>query len=151
MFQSTHPHRVLPLESRYGPPNPCFNPRTRIGCYIPMWFQVPLWLTFQSTHPHRVLHDVLRSPRPCFAFQSTHPHRVLLRLLCGDVSRYMFQSTHPHRVLRPGGVRMPAESGFNPRTRIGCYLPLGPPPLSRLAFQSTHPHRVLHNRISGNS
>ena len=97
---------------------------------------------FQSTHPRRVrpivAHDIVR----CSWFQSTHPRRVRPApcnyILCGR----KFQSTHPRRVRLCSTKQSATTIRFNPRTHVGCDLPM--PTLTSFSapFQSTHPRRV---------
>ena len=143
-FQSTHPRGVRPQ----GRLQPCqhqgFNPRTRVGCDVPVaghcrcvagsfnprtrvgCDETVLYVAadgtlFQSTHPRGVRPQMVATmPRPK-PFQSTHPRGVRQAgpfVSCGEEG---FQSTHP-RGVRP----MPPSShtgtlwSFNPRTRVGC-------------------------------
>ncbi|MHB9293884.1 hypothetical protein Holit_03003 [Hollandina sp. SP2] len=63
--------------------------------------------------------------------------------IVGSVSTMVFQSTHP-RGVRPAVAAASAvsETGFNPRTRVGCDIPEKWEYDTTGKFQSTHPRGV---------
>ena len=75
----------------------CFNPRTRVGCDVP--------------------NSQLKSKT---LFQSTHPCGVRLASYVPPDAVIMFQSTHPCGVRPQQSPQNNAQTGFNPRTRVGC-------------------------------
>ena len=130
LFQSTHPRGVRLSQAMSCKWAKGFNPRTRVGCDIPVLENHGGWKTFQSTHPRGVRLKVcvtyLLYPSE---FQSTHPRGVRLPgvmkgLFSTDVSihapawgatrpaplpywsRWKFQSTHPRgvRLVREGSL-----------------------------------------------
>ena len=103
---------------------------------------------FQSTHPHGVRQLARFWARSRPRFQSTHPHGVRLpRTRLTNINYYVsihapawgatygvlsllmrmpkFQSTHPHGVRQINSLaELKARTRFNPRTRMGCDLPM---------------------------
>ena len=167
-FQSTHPRGVRRLPWHpYWCSWPCFNPRTRVGCDLTVFDRVrialevsihaPAWgATYtefrQGFHLYVSIHapawGATRNPSCTSsrrsAFQSTHPRGVRpqngIRWKVADA----FQSTHPRGVRQGEGANLKIRNtGFNPRTRVGCDLTFRSVIQSpRSMFQSTHPRGV---------
>ena len=57
-------------------------------------------------------------------FQSTHPRGVRRPSANGRKKDMLFQSTHPRGVRRPHASVACLDDNFNPRTRVGCDVPL---------------------------
>ena len=121
-FQSTHPcgvrrrifHKVSQKQS--------FNPRTPVGCDVPLCVQISFVHQFQSTHPCGVRLPVQIN---IFLQDDVSIHAPLWG---ATISSYKSYTT-----LR----------GFNPRTPVGCDSErlLG---WAGWTFQSTHPCGVRH-------
>ena len=146
-----------------------FNPRTPVGCDLPLSPANPTVTVFQSTHPSGVRLGVgcswcglvyfnPRTPVGCDAI-NTHNHRITVP----------FQSTHPSgvRQQRPiqakdtgrisihapqwGATRdargLPDHTQyFNPRTPVGCDAINTHNHRITVPFQSTHPSGVRQQR-----
>ena len=124
----------------------CFNPRTHMGCDGLTPASRYCRITFQSTHPHGVRHVESIVRRRWSGFQSTHPHGVRRSILvpyttslCVSIhaptwgataptsdrgSTIRFQSTHPYGVRRIYSCTLLNLRCFNPRTHMGCDIPL---------------------------
>ena len=146
VFQSTHPRgvrrRSSPSSSR---PDPCFNPRTRVGCdEYPFAIEVTLQ-KFQSTHPRGVRRirqvisvsaSICFNPRTRVGCDGQQP-RPSDRQTAVSIHAPAWGATRPAGD-SPGRIHVsihaPAwgatavvlvvlivlSSSFNPRTRVGC-------------------------------
>ncbi len=124
-----------------------FNPRTPVGCdqrsrigpsrpqlisiHAPQWGATSRLCEtrnasgFQSTHPSGVrLPPESSHPRQPTRFQSTHPSGVRPLRVVIILVRMLFQSTHPSGVRPSGSVCPRRPPYFNPRTPVGCDLPV---------------------------
>ena len=146
-FQSTHPCGVRPLAfPLLQLVLTSFNPRTRVGCDASCSFSCRCFISFQSTHPCRVRLPAAAPMTKTIMFQSTHPCRV--RLPLGITITSSDTGFNPRtRVGCDGqsdGINR-VYSGFNPRTRVGCDTSGVIPSGDNGKFQSTHPCRVRRN------
>ena len=126
LFQSTHPRGV--------------RPRPFCASCTCCWFQsthprgvrlilelLPFQLFIVSIHApawgatKRALQLFFKRLR----FQSTHPRGVRPKVTGKGQIYFVFQSTHPRGVRRLSAILRDALSdSFNPRTRVGCDLPI---------------------------
>ena len=165
-FQSTHPRGVrrgraarLPgrdLVSIHAPAwgatsavaghtasSRCFNPRTRVGCDVPMEEALEVARKVSIHAPAWGATSLSSFDGCAIRFQSTHPRGV--RLHCSEPScRFQVVSIHAPAW---GATRgLPAcgdpHGCFNPRTRVGCDIAfiMGLALINK--FQSTHPRGV---------
>ena len=127
LFQSTHPSGVRRPSTRRASPTRHFNPRTPVGCDVPVLvlacigdrisIHAPQWGATSAYH---------QSPAGAL-FQSTHPSGVRPTDSAAIVRCKQFQSTHPSGVRPPSGdCGRSATADFNPRTPVGCDLSTEP-------------------------
>ena len=170
LFQSTHPSGVRRPSTRRASPTRHFNPRTPVGCDVPVlvlacigdrisihapqwgatsaYHQSPAGALFQSTHPSGVRPTDSAAIVRCKQFQSTHPSGV--RPPSGDCGRSATADFNPRTPVgcdRPTGTSRRTPPYFNPRTPVGCDLVFGVPATASSLFQSTHPSGVRPPRI----
>ena len=143
LFHSTHPTGVRRPSTRRASPTRHFNPRTPVGCDVPVlvlacigdrisihapqwgatsaYHQSPAGALFQSTHPSGV-----RPPSGDCGRSATADFNPRTPVGCDSYRHHHnkrfhpFQSTHPSGV-RPYALRLRFVSrDFNPRTPVGC-------------------------------
>ncbi len=166
LFQSTHPSGVRRPSTRRASPTRHFNPRTPVGCDVPVlvlacigdrisihapqwgatsaYHQSPAGALFQSTHPSGV-----RPPSGDCGRSATADFNPRTPVGCDSYRHHHNKRFHPFQSTHPSGVRpfdgaksVGKSSDFNPRTPVGCDRT---PPDRRshsLRFQSTHPSGV---------
>ena len=143
LFQSTHPSGVRRPSTRRASPTRHFNPRTPVGCDVPVLvlacigdrisIHAPQWGATSAYH---------QSPAGAL-FQSTHPSGVRPTDSAAIVRCKQFQSTHPSGVRPPSGdCGRSATADFNPRTPVGCDSYRHHHNKRFHPFQSTHPSGV---------
>ena len=147
VFQSTHPRGV-----RQGG---AFRPAAadRVSIHAPAWGATCMprvccvsWAMFQSTHPRGVRRPSPPSRMALFGFQSTHP-RGVRRAQDSDPAVEQQVSIHAPAwgATRCWRATFAGRGCFNPRTRVGCDIPLFDRFEKVFKFQSTHPRGVrLH-------
>ena len=125
-FQSTHPRGVrLHFHAISLPEGAGFNPRTRVGCDSSMAMPPAMASLFQSTHPRgvRLLHaegHIRDGP--------VSIHAPAWGATCGTAGRNNDVRVSIHAPAWGATFQSLAlflePSSFNPRTRVGCDMPL---------------------------